>query len=119
MNTAIAQHLNVTEAAIVKVEEWANVLFCVVRGIGARFVSKKVLKMYEFHEVIDNKTAAGTKKKSVIVLPVSGEWPANGIDVSDLRNAVESRGYKVVDFNHTRGDIFGLADIPCPIFELA
>lgn len=29
-------------AAIVKVEEWANVLFVVVKGIGARFVSKKL-----------------------------------------------------------------------------
>lgn len=45
MNTAIAQHLNVTESAIIRVEEWANVIFAVVRGLGARFVSKKVVKM--------------------------------------------------------------------------
>lgn len=45
MNTAIAHHLNVTESAIIRVEEWANVIFTVVRGIGARFVSKKVVKM--------------------------------------------------------------------------
>lgn len=45
MNTAIAQHLNVTEEAILRVEEWASVIFTVVRGLGARFVSKKVVKM--------------------------------------------------------------------------
>lgn len=45
MNAAIAQHLNVAEAAIVRVEEWATVVFAVVRGLGARFISKKVVKM--------------------------------------------------------------------------
>jgi hypothetical protein len=49
MNTAIAQHLNVAESAIIRVEEWANVLFAVVKGIGARFVSKKVIKV-EFNQ---------------------------------------------------------------------
>jgi hypothetical protein len=43
MNTlAIATHLNVLETAIVKIEEWANVIFVVAKGVGARFVSKKV-----------------------------------------------------------------------------
>lgn len=45
MNAAIAQKLNVLESAIVRVEEWANVLFVVVKGLGARFVSKKVVKV--------------------------------------------------------------------------
>lgn len=45
MNAAIAQHLNILESAIVRVEEWSKVLFVVARGIGARFVSKKVVKM--------------------------------------------------------------------------
>lgn len=40
---AIATKLNVLESAIVRVEEWASVLFVVVRGLGARFVSKKVV----------------------------------------------------------------------------
>lgn len=46
MNTAaaIANHLNVAESAIVRVEEWATVLFAVVKGIGARFVSKKIVE---------------------------------------------------------------------------
>lgn len=39
---AVANHLNVVESAILRVEEWANVLFAVVRGVGARFVSKEV-----------------------------------------------------------------------------
>jgi hypothetical protein len=44
MNTAaVATHLNVIESAIVKAEEWATVLFVVVKGLGARFVSKKII----------------------------------------------------------------------------
>lgn len=42
MQAAIAQHLNVSESAILKIEEWKNVLFAVVRGLGGRFISKKV-----------------------------------------------------------------------------
>jgi hypothetical protein len=38
----IAAKFNVLEAAVVRVEEWASVMFCVVKGIGARFVSKKL-----------------------------------------------------------------------------
>lgn len=45
MNAAIAQHLNVTESAIVRVEEWSNVLFAVIKGIGGRFISKRIAKM--------------------------------------------------------------------------
>jgi hypothetical protein len=44
MNTAaVATHLSIVESAIIKAEEWATVLFVVVKGLGARFVSKKVL----------------------------------------------------------------------------
>ena len=56
MNTAaIAQHLNITESAIVRIEEWANVLFVVCRRIGARFVSKKVVeaKMEKYTDIIE------------------------------------------------------------------
>lgn len=43
MNTAaIATKLNVLESAIVRIEEWAHVLFVVAKGVGARFVSKKI-----------------------------------------------------------------------------
>lgn len=45
MNTAtaaIANHLNVAASAIVEVQEWARVLWVRVKGLGARFVSKKV-----------------------------------------------------------------------------
>jgi hypothetical protein len=42
--TAIAQHLNVAAEAIVEIQEWARVLWVRVKGLGARFVSKKVLK---------------------------------------------------------------------------
>jgi len=40
--TAIANHLNVAESAIVEVQEWARVLWVRVKGLGARFVSKKI-----------------------------------------------------------------------------
>lgn len=45
MNAQIAQHLNVAETAILEIQEWAKVLWVRVRGIGARFVSKKVVKV--------------------------------------------------------------------------
>jgi hypothetical protein len=45
--TAIANHLNVAEAAITEVQEWARVLWVRVKGLGARFVSKKVVEMDE------------------------------------------------------------------------
>lgn len=43
----IASYLNIAEAAIARVEEWAHVLFVVAKGIGARFVSKKIVKKSE------------------------------------------------------------------------
>lgn len=47
MNTAvaIAKHLKVNHWQVTRVEEWAKVFFAVVKGLGARFVSKKVVKM--------------------------------------------------------------------------
>jgi len=51
MNTAaIANHMNVAETAIVEVQEWARVLWVRVRGLGARFVSKKVVKTMDGSE---------------------------------------------------------------------
>jgi hypothetical protein len=41
----IANSLNIIETAIVRIEEWANVFFVVAKGIGGRFVSKKVVKV--------------------------------------------------------------------------
>jgi len=43
--TAIAQHLNVAQQAIVEIQEWTSVLWVRVKGLGARFVSKKVVRM--------------------------------------------------------------------------
>ena len=65
LTTAIAQHLNVEETAITKIEEWSNVLFAVVKGLGARFVSKKVKPQQE-DKVMETK-----KVKSIKVLPSS------------------------------------------------
>jgi hypothetical protein len=38
----IAAKYNVAEAAITEIREWAHVYFAVIKGIGARFVSKKL-----------------------------------------------------------------------------
>jgi hypothetical protein len=45
MNAAIqiAKHLKVSHWQVTRVEEWTKVLFAVVKGLGARFVSKKVM----------------------------------------------------------------------------
>lgn len=50
MNAQVAQHLNVAESAILEIQEWARVLWVRVRGIGARFVSKKVVKVDKIQE---------------------------------------------------------------------
>ncbi|MEM9264007.1 MAG: hypothetical protein AAGA46_00610 [Cyanobacteria bacterium P01_F01_bin.13] len=57
---AIARHLNIAESAIVRCEEWANVVFCVVRGLGARFVSKKIVKVTRSQ--VANQIASAVKK---------------------------------------------------------
>ncbi len=38
----IAAKYNVAESAITEIREWANVFFAVIKGIGGRFVSKKM-----------------------------------------------------------------------------
>ncbi len=63
--TAIAQNLNVAESAILRVEEWANVFFAVVKGLGARFVSKKATAMTE--QIM-------TPQDLKAIKPLSGGW---------------------------------------------
>lgn len=43
--TQIANHLKIEVTKIKRCEEWAKVWFAVIQGKGARFVSKKVVKM--------------------------------------------------------------------------
>lgn len=40
---AIANHLQVSPNQITKIEEWTNCYFVVAKGLGGRFVSKKVV----------------------------------------------------------------------------
>ena len=56
---AIAQHLNIAKSAIIKIEEWANVLFVVCRRIGARFVSYQIIKA--MNEIDKPKVDTGLK----------------------------------------------------------
>lgn len=39
----IAQHLQVSPNQIIRIEKWENCYFVVVKGLGGRFVSKKVV----------------------------------------------------------------------------
>ena len=48
--TAIAQHLNVAESLIAKIEEWAHVLFVRFIGRRPRFVSKRVINVMQGSE---------------------------------------------------------------------
>ena len=69
MNAQIAQHLNIAESAIIRIEEWANVLFVVCRKLGGRFVSKRVAKV----EVKEQLSVAEMEK-------VGNRWQKNGMD---------------------------------------
>ncbi len=85
MNTAIAQKLNVLESAIVRIEEWTHVLFVVVKGLGARFVSKKVIKV-EFEEKFEEKIT------TVSAMAAGGKyWSKGGYErvYFDLESLVE------------------------------
>jgi hypothetical protein len=46
VTTAIANHLNVEERAIQRIEEWSTVYFVVVEGRSPRFVSKQILPKF-------------------------------------------------------------------------
>lgn len=47
MNAQIAQHLNIAEALIAEVQEWAHVLFVKFISGRPRFVSKKAVMTYK------------------------------------------------------------------------
>lgn len=75
----IANHLNIAESAIVRVEEWDNVLFVVCRKIRARFVSKKVAVMSHYEKLVARFTEAGNdantaKKAALFVLQVANDY---------------------------------------------
>lgn len=65
----IAQHLNIAESAILRIEEWANVLFVVCRKLGGRFVSKRVAKV----EVKEHLSVIEMEK-------IGNRWQKNGMD---------------------------------------
>ena len=68
MNAQIAQRVYIAESAIIRIEEWANVLFVVCRKLGGRFVSKRVAKV-------------ATEQLSVVEMEkVGNRWQKNGMD---------------------------------------
>lgn len=93
MNTQIAQHLNIAESTILKIEEWANVFFVVCRKIGARFVSKKVVTMKTREEAA-----------SEIAAKINTE-------VEDTRAKVWSKGDSVRIYVTYEGEQIGYAEI--------
>lgn len=100
MNAAIAQHLNVTESAILEVQEWARVLWVRVKGIGARFVSKKVVKVdnvyiTEFKTTIENNKArladAATESKQARLAKVVARMESELAWMSNLPETIFSK----------------------------
>jgi len=73
MNTAlIANHLNIETHMIVRIERWKTVLFVVIRGVGARFVSYKILP---------NKSPDTEKTLIKKMIAIGGNrWQAHGRD---------------------------------------
>ena len=79
---AIATKLNVLQSAIVRVEEWAHVLFVVVKGLGGRFVSKKVVevKIVELPKTINYSVPTGQQIEMIYVtVKKSYQTYVNGI----------------------------------------
>jgi hypothetical protein len=92
----IAAKFNVLESAIVRVEEWASVMFCVVKGIGARFVSKKY-KAREKKMAVDYKTEKYSELETIVRHFDTGAWVIvgtfNGLVVREHRG----KGSSVTD----------------------
>lgn len=117
MNTtaAIAKHFNVTESAVIRCEEWAHVLSCVVRGIGAGFVSKKVvnkmdkplpesvtrkISLAQQHE--DNPQRFAVIRKELERLALSGRQQlktVKGANAELIRNGIEAIEVYLAKFN--------------------
>ena len=86
MNTAvIARHLNVVESAITRCEEWAKVLFVVVKGLGARFVSKKIMTEESFY-VKESSTGVEYSKDGVVFQ--SGDYCQVVLSTENIRHAI-------------------------------
>ena len=86
MQAQIANHLNVVESAIVRVEEWAHVLFVVVKGLGARFVSKKVAAVQTIKTIFKNSSSA------LRIWKTGQQFRENGA-VWEITSAVNTRIY--------------------------
>ena len=71
MNTAvIANHLNIETNMILRIERCKTVLFVVIRGVGARFVSYKILP---------NEDTKKTLVKKMVAIG-GNRWQAHGRD---------------------------------------
>jgi hypothetical protein len=96
MNAAIAQHLNISEEAILRVEEWSAVFFVVCRKFGARFVSKKVVQLLPSREAAAEAIAAGINA-----------------NVEDTKASVWAKAGHVRIYLRYEGDDMGYLSIDC------
>jgi hypothetical protein len=106
---AIANHLNIAEAIIASVEEWAHVLFVRFVGRRPRFVSKKVVKMSEW----SNKNNLKINHTQV---PYFSKWPgylafseASDQLASGMWNGDVQDRYEVL--YHSGGGIWSIAGV--------
>lgn len=105
---AVAQHLNIAESAIVRIEEWANVLFVVCRRLGARFVSYQIIKIMnepttvkKFSLTISNMPARdkrGWVKQGETFLRATSQ-DSYGASAQKLTFELEDGTYEVQDAN--------------------
>lgn len=111
--TAIANHLNVEEKDIVRIEEWASVDFVVISGVGGRFVSKKVsVEFIERLEELGNRWQKGGHDR----IYIEPQTVAAMLQLSNskARQINANRFYYDLvsgQFNSTGGICYGVTDV--------
>lgn len=104
MNTAvaIAKHLKVSHWQVTRIEEWAKVFFAVVKGLGARFVSKKIAKVekrevthYEYCSLIAKKVNEHSKEynQSACAYLTAALWSKKEGETRVYINGGKGKGY--------------------------
>jgi hypothetical protein len=94
---AIATKLNVLESAIVRIEEWASVMFVVVKGLGARFVSKKVVAEVRMKITVDKQSQVKWVCRSEV--PTANKYFPDTAWVAIDRNGITGESKQAVGTN--------------------
>lgn len=98
---AIAKHFKINQCQIIKIEEWAKVFFAVIKGLGARFVSKRVVKM-----------EMEAKTITPIYEGIFGQLQLDDkhVDLASTRALVSRDGHKFLRKNFKPGDLLQTAN---------